>query len=305
MPAATSAAVFEITEDTHDITFAYNAIWSGAASANSATGWVLAAFGSAFANIQNVAVMNNWFDGTTVSTSERLAVAETDSSTVHACDNASGCPLIKNGVWFAERGGGAACIKWSRGTGGSPPVSTYTCTQMGTTLNSDHPTFNTGNFRADTALVGNRTNTAMSQLSNLRFTSAATNYIDTGQSVCHANGAGTNATTINVVCDGHSTNPQRYFPDPANVYGITNASCRSRGTRTADGAESGCFDIEIAGCGVRQVTSMTSTSINFTGGSCSWADAAQVGVPWIGTAQDIGPLEYLSAPILRAADYSP
>jgi hypothetical protein len=176
---------------------------------------------------------------------------------------------------------------------------------MGTSLNSDSPTFNTNNFRADTALVGARTNVAMSQLSNLRFTSAATSYIDTGRSLCHANGAATNATTINVICDGHSPNPQKYFPDPANVYGITNASCRSKGTRTADGVDSGCFDIQIGGCGVRQITSMTSTSITFTGGSCSWTDAAPVGVPWLGTAQDIGPLEYLPPPRLQAAEYLP
>jgi hypothetical protein len=109
---------------------------------------------------------------------------------------------------------------------------------------------------------------------------------------------------VNVVCDGHSADPRKYFPDPANVYGVTNANCSGTGTRAFDGIDSGCFDIQIQGCGVRQIAGLTATSISFSGGACTWSNGAQVGVPWAGAAQDVGPLEFLPAPQLISVEQS-
>jgi hypothetical protein len=64
------------------------------------------------------------------------------------------------------------------------------------------------------------------------------------------------------------------------------------GTRVADGINYGCFDIQIEGCGIREVFSISGNVINFSGLTCNWKSNAMVHVPWNGSAPDIGALEF-------------
>ena len=48
--------------------------------------------------------------------------------------------------------------------------------------------------------------------------------------------------------------------------------------------------VQIEGCGVRDITALTATSITFTP-PCTWADNAGVHLPWAGAGPDIGPRE--------------
>jgi len=131
-------------------------------------------------------------------------------------------------------------------------------------------------------------------MGDYRLTSSSASYIDTGNGFCHAtsNGSG---TTVSVSCIGASTDPRHYFPQPGDYYDLNNSDCRGHGVRTADAINSGCFDVQIEGaCGVRQITSMTTNSITFSGASCSWTTGAKVHVPWSGSAPDVGALEFES-----------
>jgi hypothetical protein len=102
--------------------------------------------------------------------------------------------------------------------------------------------------------------------------------IDAGTYMFHANGAGTNATTITVVGNGGDNDPRDYFISPTSYLNAT-----------AD-------TIQIVGCGVVTITNMTATMITFTP-ACSWADGAGVHLPWAGSAPDMGAFEYgLSSP---------
>src|SRR5262249_31420973 len=144
---------------------------------------------------------------------------------------------------------------------------------------------NSGNFRADPHFVDRST---PGVAANLRLTAASAGYLDAGGAFCHTTSAG-NGTTIPVTCDGVSADPRHYFPDPGNFYALANDDCKGKGTRALDAVDSGCYDVQIEGaCGVRQVASLSATSISVSGAACAWNAGAMVHVPWSGTAPDIG-----------------
>jgi len=70
--------------------------------------------------------------------------------------------------------------------------------------------------------------------------------IDKGQFLMRANGAGTNASTINVLGNGNSNDPRNYFIAP-NSY-----------------LDAAADTIQIQGCGQVTITAMTATSISFS-----------------------------------------
>jgi hypothetical protein len=90
-----------------------------------------------------------------------------------------------------------------------------------------------------------------------------------------------------------SEDPRYYFPQPQEYYRLENQDCKDQGSRIADATNPGCFEVQIEGdCGVRQVASMTANSITISGAPCAWGEEAQVHVPWMGIAPDIGALEF-------------
>src|SRR5262249_40573169 len=97
--------------------------------------------------------------------------------------------------------------------------------------------------------------------------------IDKGQFLMRANGAGTNASTINVLGTGNSNDPRNYSIPPTSYLDAPPDT------------------IKIRGCGKVTITAMTATSISFTP-ACSWANGAGVHLPWSGTGPDIGALEF-------------
>jgi hypothetical protein len=237
---------------------------------------------------QNIGVKYNIFDTTSTSPNQPV-VLDKGGSTVKACPSGARCPFVKNGIWMAERGGSGPCVYWNPSDGG---LQQYTCDQFATTFNSDHGEMS-GNFRANPNFV----NRSVAQiLSNLKLTLASTAYIDKGNSFCHATSSGS-GTSIAVSCDGMINDARYYFPDPGSFFGLSNNDCKGKGVRAADGIDSGCFDIQIQGCGVRQATSVSASSIAFSGGSCSWTSGAMVHIPWNGAAPDIGALEALTLPL--------
>ncbi len=97
--------------------------------------------------------------------------------------------------------------------------------------------------------------------------------IDKGQFLMRANGAGANASTINVLGNGNSNDPRNYFIAPNSYLDATPDT------------------IQIQGCGQVTITAMTATSISFTPSCASWANGAGVHLPWNGTSPDIGAFE--------------
>jgi hypothetical protein len=248
----------------------------------------------------NLPIMYNLFDGTTVQnlTTSCSSAACPMNNAVTTCTAAS-CKFVGNGLWYAERGGSSSCLRFSTS---DIPGLTFKCdlTRFGGGAGLNSTGANTGNFRADPKFV----NRGGTHLADYALTSAST-YIDAGKSFCHAVSAGS-GNTITVTCDGASTDPRHFFPQPSNYYSVQNGDCAGRGTRAseANGSLLGCYDIQIQGCsgggglgnltGVRTVTSMTGTTITFSGASCTWAANAMVHVPWTGNAPDVGALEFAS-----------
>lgn len=99
---------------------------------------------------------------------------------------------------------------------------------------------------------------------SLRSNSAA---IDAGGFYMTATSGGTNSNTISVSAD-----PRNYFVSPASFL------------------EAVPDRIQIQGCGVVTIQSMTANSITFSP-ACSWSSGAGVHLPWSGSAPDIGALE--------------
>ncbi len=214
----------------------------------------------------------------------------------------AGCKWVGNGWNFPNLSATSTIMSFNTSNLGSLHFNND-LSRYGGGSDFNHTGSNSKNFRADPRFK-NRGGTLFSDYS---LTAASTDYLDKGDSFCHATGAAS-GNTINVVCDGASTDPNHYFPKPGDYYNLANGDCAGRGTRAAGGEANGdklgCYDIQIEGCSgtggygnlpsVRTVTSMTSTSITFSGASCSWAMGAKVHVPWSGAAPDIGAIEYLS-----------
>ncbi len=97
--------------------------------------------------------------------------------------------------------------------------------------------------------------------------------IDKGQFLMRANGAGANASTINVLGNGNSNDPRNYFIAPNSYLDATPDT------------------IQIQGCGQVTITALTATSISFTPSCASWANGAGVHLPWNGNSPDIGAFE--------------
>lgn len=148
---------------------------------------------------------------------------------------------------------------------------------------------NSGNFRGNPYLV-NPDGTA---LADMKLTVNSTSYIDQGGFFCTVATGSWSGNTVTVSCNGPTTDPRDYFPDPANFWDLYNEDCYGGGTRKADGTNPGCYDIQIQGVStVRQVVSMTATTITFSGASASGSGGEGVHVPWIGSAPDLGALEF-------------
>lgn len=230
--------------------------------------------------VEDVGVRYNIFD-TRSTGSNALIVLDQDAGTVAGCPASRPCALVKNALWMSERAM-AACVHWDPS---DQPLNTYSCDQFATTFNANG---NSANFRANPHFVDRA---SPNQLMSLRLTAASTRHVDAAASFCRAASAGS-GTTIALTCDGASTDPRYYFPDPAGFYHLDNAACRGQGVRAADAIDTGCYDVQIQGaCGVREIVSMSATSITFSGGACSWTAGAMVHVPWSGAAPDLGALE--------------
>jgi hypothetical protein len=236
--------------------------------------------------VENIGVQYNIFDTTSTNSFQPL-VLDRGASTLKACPTAAGCPFVGNGLWMAERGGAASCVYWDPT---DQSLHTYTCDEFGTTFNTDHRNME-ANFRANPNFV-NRS--APENLGNLRLTAASTQYVDQGDSFCHARRAGS-GNQIPVTCDRKIRSARYYFPNPTDYYGLLDTDCQGKGVRAVDGVDPGCFDFQIEGeCGVREALAVHSRSITFSGPGCSWAEGAMVHMPWNGAAPDVGALELAS-----------
>ncbi len=104
--------------------------------------------------------------------------------------------------------------------------------------------------------------------------------IDAGRTFLLANGAGT-GNTINVKANGGKGDPEDFFIAPNSFY-------------LADQLPATYRQVQISGsCGVRDITSLSATSITFSGPACSWSDNAGVHIPYAGAAPDIGAIEFV------------
>lgn len=265
-------------------------LWYNTCFASNSAGWGDALWLNARGDyssylVRNVKVSHNLFDTKSTSASA-LLVLDQDSSTSSGCPTSAACPFKGNRVWMAERGAAAQCLHWDPS---DQALATYTCSQFGSGFNSG---IHQGNLRADPAL---RNRAQPHVLENLQLTAASQSYIDAGSSFCRTTSAGT-GNVVSVTCDGVSADPRHYFPDPARFYDLAHADCQGRGVRAAEGVNSGCYSVQVAGaCGARQITAMTASSITLDGAPCSWAAGAMVHVPWNGSAPDIGALELAGA----------
>ncbi len=215
-------------------------------------------------------------------------VLDTDATTIQGCPTGSACPFKGNGIWMAERGGDAPCIYWHPS---DRSLTRYSCAEIDNLFNTHNPE-HSDNFHANPAFVDR---SKPSDPFNLALTDKSLAYIDRGDSFCHT-GTAAFGNTIPVTCTGVSKDPRYYFPQPQDYYQLKNEDCKDQGSRIADATNPGCFEIQVEGdCGVRQVSFMTANSITIAGAPCAWNEGDKVHVPWVGTAPDIGALEFDSA----------
>lgn len=114
--------------------------------------------------------------------------------------------------------------------------------------------------------------------------------VNGGRFLMRASAPGTNATTIAVKANGGASDPRQFFI-AADSYLDPLVTDRA---------------VQIEGCGVRTIDSMTANSITFSP-ACSWSTDAGVSLPWSGSAPDIGAIESglsLRAPVLLSVDPS-
>lgn len=234
----------------------------------------------------------NLFDGDTTAPGAVVRIDVGADSTL-ACTDAASCEFVGNLVGYPNATSGAVCAYWAQSD--SAPVQ-YPCAQMGTSGTCESGTFNGGQVEntcnaRTTPLVVNRADpTILANLAPL-VTSPA---VDAGDAFCTATSSGS-GSTISVACigkGGATLGPQQFWPNPAHFYDLRNADCLGGGTRSVDPTNPGCYDVQIEGCGVRSVTAMTGSTVTFTPSCSSWANGARVSIPWFGTRNDVGALEY-------------
>ncbi len=293
-PGTQNANGLSLNELTRYFNAAYNTQFSNSANQGSHF-WMYTEGGGGFGpnqNKDNGAFYNIWSSDAVNGNSQGPVTLEHDRVTVAACPASDPCPLVGN-VFDFPNSLTKPCVAW---TPTDQPQVIYDCDDFGTTINSNTGAFNAKtemdfNSRPDPQFVS-RNGDVVSNLV-LQPTSPL---IDAGQPLCRANGGGSGGV-ITLRCIGTHAGTRgalAWFKQPSDFYDLANDECKStNATRRADGTNPGCYDFQIEGnCGVRQILSMTATSINFSNpDGCTWADGAMVSYPWTGAAPDVGALE--------------
>lgn len=239
---------------------------------------------------KDISLRWNVFESSSTNGSAPVIMDNNTNGLSTACPLTNTCPFVKNLFAFVERGSSGSCVGYGPTDGAQ---TTFTCGNMAGFTSAFSAYGVTGNLWGDPGFV-NRS--ARATLANLAPTAGST-VIDAGGAFCTTTASASNATTVSVTCSGKAgTDPRDYFPDPTRYYALTNDDCKGGGTR-AGGVEAlnpGCYDIQIQGCGVREVVSQTSSSITFTPACTSVASGAMVHVPWSGAAPDLGGIEFVA-----------
>jgi hypothetical protein len=110
---------------------------------------------------------------------------------------------------------------------------------------------------------------------------AAGGLVDQGRFLMLTASAKSNSTALDVVGNGGSSDPRDFFIERNSYLGAGYNS---------DGTENNDRKVQIEGCGVRKVESMTATTITLDT-ACTWSAGAGVSLPWVGAAPDIGAVE--------------
>lgn len=223
-----------------------------------------------------------------------IILGATTSQTVGGCGAGHRCPQIGNTYWYPNKTNNP-CIYWQPIDG---IAETFNCSTAGMNAfnisqsggsNQGH----SGNKYQNPQLV-NLSSPATT--SNLKLTAGSPLIDAVDTTFCQRNGGATTGNTITVSCNGTSTDPRYYFKQPSDLWDVTNADCQGKGLRQYSAVNPGCYDIQIDGCtGVREVVSMTATTITVNGPSCTWSGTERVHSPWSGNAPDAYPIEYGSA----------
>lgn len=208
-----------------------------------------------------------------------------------ACPAGHRCPFTANTFWFPNRAGGE-CLFWNpsdaaaeRFNCSAPGLTAFNGATAGT-LSQQH----SGNLYQDPKLLNLA---APSTLANLRVAATSPLIDSLTQRFCQRNGGATSGNTITVTCSGTETDPRYYFKQPSDLYDVANADCQGRGTRLASAVDPGCYAVQIEGCtGVRQILSMTATTITVDGASCTWSGTEGVHEPFAGSAPDADAFEF-------------
>lgn len=220
-----------------------------------------------------------------------ILLGVTFAQTIGGCGAGHRCPQVKNTYWYPNKTNNP-CIYWQPIDG---TAETFACSVAGINAfnisqaggsNQGH----SGNKYQNPQLVNIN---SPASTANLQLTAGSPLIDAVDTTFCQRNGGATSGNTITVTCNGTSTDPRYYFKQPSDFWDVGNDDCKNRGLRLYSNVNPGCYDIQIDGCvGVRQVVSMTDTTITVGGPSCTWSGTERVHAPWAGNAPDAYPLEY-------------
>ena len=230
--------------------------------------------------VQRVAVRYNLLDSPVVSWAP-LVVVGSAASTVRACPVDAPCPFVGNVIDARERQPDSPALSWAPSAGGAGVAETYSLADWATRWN---------------AVAGNSSNRRMDAKIALRSgwqfdprnlaPVAGSPLLDAAEPFCRATSAGT-GTTVPVSC---VMDPRVLFPVATDYYRVAQNDC-FYGIRMFDPSGSGCFDVQVEGCGMRRATVVSGSSVSLAGPACSWKASAIVHVPYEGARPDIGALE--------------
>jgi hypothetical protein len=144
----------------------------------------------------------------------------------------------------------------------------------GTYAAPDSP-HNDASNKTGNACVPNFTSVHATSYAASNFTPGpGSSLIDAGRFLMLADGGGTSSTSLRVKSNGGSSDPRDFFIGSDSYL---NPSLDDR-------------EIQIEGCGVRHVQTMTANTITLDQ-ACTWAANAGVSLPWSGTRPDVGAVE--------------
>jgi hypothetical protein len=230
--------------------------------------------------VQRVYTRYSLFDSMSPNSSPAIVLGSVPR-TFRACPPGDECPFNDNIFFMKERPQESSVISWAPSSGGTGVAFYFSMAKIDSfnLINK-----NSGNISTDPLFVNRSVPYTLGNVS-LQSGSPAK---DGGQPFCKASVKGT-GNAIAVTCGANG--PQSYFPVSNSFYRLSNADCKNTGIRSYDAYNTGCFDVQIEGCGIREVSNINLNTITFSGAPCAWTTGASVHVPWSGVSPDLGALE--------------